>query len=381
MAGPFTRRSAAALAVVVASLALVAGVEGLGEPGDAGVVAEPAVRIDPPTPRVTFSFTGDTHTSRHVNWSAQLPDGTFDYRHMFANIAPYVGWADVAVCHFENPVAPPGQPVIIEPPEMSAAATLATALASGGFDRCSVASNHSLDRGVAGIDATLDALDAAGLGHSGMARSAGERRAVPFEVNGIAIAHLSYSYGFDGNVVPASEPWRTNPIDPAVIVADAVQARADGADAVIVSLHWGAAANVQPTAYQRTIAEAVTAPGVIDLVVGHHAHVLQPISKVNGTWVVWGLGNLLSNHPTGPKLPAAAQDGAIVSVELTKARDGSISVSRPSAVPTWVDKTNRHVIRTTFERFDPSLPTTTRAQLTVSHARTSGVMAGFVAVP
>ncbi len=120
---------------------------------------------------------------------------------------------------------------------------------------------------------------------------------------------------------------------------------------------------------------------MIDLIVGHHAHVLQPITEVNGTWVVWGLGNLLSNHPTGPKLPASAQDGAIVSVEVTKAPDGSVSVSRPSAVPTWVDKTNRHTIRTTFERFDTALPAATRAALAVSHARTSGVMAGFIAVP
>ena len=359
------------------SLAAVAGVEGLSGPS-AGTVDERAVRIEPPIPRATFSFTGDTLTLRRVNYSAQLPDGSYDYTHMFANIAPYVRWADVAVCHFENPIAPPGQPVIIEPPEMSASWELAPALAAGGFDRCSTASNHSMDRGAAGIDATLHALDGAGISHHGMARTAAERRAVPFDVNGIGVAHLSYSYAFDGNPLPPGEPWRANRIDPAVIVADARQARADGAEVVIVSLHWGAAGAVQPTASQRAVANAITAPGVIDLVVGHHAHVLQPISQVNGTWVLWGLGNLLSDHPTGPLLPTASQDGAIVSVGFTKSAGGAITVGRPSAVPTWVDKGARHTIRTTLERFDPSLPTTTRAQLAASHARTSDVMAGFV---
>jgi poly-gamma-glutamate synthesis protein (capsule biosynthesis protein) len=246
--------------------------------GGAADVVAVAERVEEPTRRATFSFTGDTLTLRRVNYSAQQPDGTYDYTHMFERIAPFISWADVAVCHFENPIAPPGQPVIIEPPEMSASWELAPALAGAGFDRCSTASNHSMDRGAAGIDATTNALEAAGIGFHGMARTPAERRAVPFDVNGISVAHLSYSFNFDGNALPAGEPWRSNRIDPAVIVADATQARADGAEAVIVSLHWGATGAVQPTAYQRTIAEAVTAPGVIDLIVGHHAHVLQPIS-------------------------------------------------------------------------------------------------------
>lgn len=95
--------------------------------------------------------------------------------------------------------------------------------------------------------------------------------------------------------------------------------------------------------------------------------------------MVWGLGNLLSDHPTGPLLPAASQDGAIVSVELTQEPGGPVVVGRPSAVPTWVDKTRGHVIRTTFEAGDPTLPASTRAALTQSHARTTSLLAGFVA--
>ena len=368
-----------AVALVTAVVVSAIGTAAIAAPGiGSAVVGETAERVEPPMPRATFSFTGDTLTLRRVNYSALQPDGTYDYHHMFAGLAPYLRWADVAICHFENPVAPPGQPVIVEPPAMSASWELAPALAAAGFDRCSTASNHSMDRGAAGIDATLNALDGAGITHHGMARSARERVAVPFDVNGISVAHLSYSFNFDGHALPAGQPWRANRIDPAVIIADATQARADGADAVIVSLHWGATGAVQPTADQRTIAQQITAPGVIDLIVGHHAHVLQPITQVNGIWVAWGLGNLLSDHPTGPKLPPASQDGAIVSFEITKAPDGSIAVHRPTAVPTWVDKANRHTIRTTYERFDTSLPAGTRAQLEISHARTATLLAGFV---
>lgn len=380
MSGFLSRWNVLALVLSGALFAAAGAVIGLGSFDGAADADTAAERLNPPAPRATFSFTGDTLTLRRVNYSARKPDGTFDYHHMFRGIEPYISWADVAICHVENPVAPPGEPVIIEPPEMSSAASLASALASGGFDRCSTASNHSLDRGAAGIDATLGALDAAGIAHHGTARTADERRAQPFVVNDIGVAHLSYSYGFDGKPFPAGEPWRANPIDAAVIVADAARARADGAEAVIVSLHWGATAAAQPTSYQRTVAEAITASGMIDLIVGHHAHVLQPITQVNGVWVVWGLGNLLSDHPTGPLLPPASQDGAIVSVTLAKGPTGEIRVSTPTAIPTWVDKQQGHVIRTTLEMHDPALPISTRAELTRSHARTSALLAGFVIV-
>ena len=72
----------------------------------------------------------------------------------------------------------------------------------------------------------------------------------------------------------------------------------------------GSTRAVQATADQRRIAEAVTASGAIDIIVGHHAHLLQPIEQVNGVWVVWGLGNHLSNHPTSDEWPPCQTRGA-----------------------------------------------------------------------
>ena len=75
------------------------------------------------------------------------------------------------MCHLETPVAPPGTPPDGSYPTYGVPAQIAPALAAAGFDRCSVASNHSIDKGEAGIDSTLNALDAAGVGHAGMARA------------------------------------------------------------------------------------------------------------------------------------------------------------------------------------------------------------------
>lgn len=369
-----TRRAMVLLTVVVAALGLGAS-PGLTDRATGELHA--AVRTTPPARRASFAFTGDILTHRPVNFAARRPDGTYDYSPMFDRLAPLLSFFDVPVCHLEQPVAPPGTAVIVGPDIHSSAASIGVAIRGAGYRRCSTASNHNLDRGIAGIDATVAALTAAGVGQSGLARSPAEAIPRVFEVNGIAAAHLSYSYSIGGSL-PPGESWRANRIDNAAIVAAARDARTRGADIVIVSLHWGDSARSAPSAYQRQVAQAITAPGDIDLIVGHHAHVLQPIEQVNGTWVVWGLGNILSNMPTGP-FPPSSQDGAVATVAFTQDVSGAVSVGRPLVYPTWVDRDHGYVIRRTSEASDHALPLSVRQQLAVSEARTRSVLGAFFA--
>ena len=342
---------------------------------DAATVSLAATRLDQPPARATFAFTGDLHAVRAVNRGALQPDGTFDYSPMFADVAEWLSRADVAVCHMEQPIAPPGQPVFVEPPVLSSAAALVPALAQAGYDLCSTASNHGMDRGVGGVTATLDALDAVGIGHHGTARTADEASAHIFQTNGISVAFLSSTFALQAS---RDQPWRTNVTEPNALIADARRAREDGAVVVVLSLEWGIDKQSAPTAQQRALAEQLTRSGAFDLIVGHQAHVLQPIDQANGTWVVWGLGNFLSNHPSSSDWPASSQDGAIVFVEITQSPTGQIDVGRPTAIPTWVDKTNGFTIRTVDDRTDPTLSASTRSALGASLERTRSVMGGFL---
>jgi poly-gamma-glutamate synthesis protein (capsule biosynthesis protein) len=325
------------------------------------------------------AFTGDVLTHRVVNREALQPDGRYDYSSMFAGIAPLVSAADLAICHLEAPVAPSGEDVIIPPEQLSSAASITDALAAAGFDRCSTASNHSADRGAAGVDATVAAFEAAGISQSGMARSEAGRLPAIVTVNNVRFAHLSYSYGFDGRSFPAGERWRANLIDPQQVIDDAAAERALGAEVVVVSLHWGASQAKRPTDDQQRIADAITASGQVNLIVGHHAHVLQPISQVNGVWVVWGLGDFLSDLPTSDEWGASTQDGALVSVTFERAADGAIAVATPTVRPTWCDKDNGHVVRSTAEQNDPALSDGVREELRRSEERTRGVLGEFIA--
>ncbi|WP_162942326.1 CapA family protein [Desertimonas flava] len=334
-----------------------------------------------------MAFTGDSlwHSplwaGAQANWAAAHPDGPagYDFTPMLAGLAPLVANVDLAVCHLETPIAPEGEGFTTAP-RYGVPAEVAAATAAAGFDRCSTASNHTLDRGVAGIDRTVTVLEAAGLGVSGMARTPDEIAPRVFIVDGVRVTHLSYTFSYNGLRMPAGEEWRSATIDPARIVADATAARALGAQLVIVSMHWGNEKDHTITSSQREVAAAITASGQIDLVVGHHAHVLQGIEQVNGVWVIYGLGNVVSNMPTGSTWPAASQDAAVAAVSFTPRSDGSgFDVSTPVIHPTWCDRDAGWIVRLVQPTLaDPATPPGLRARLEASLARTMTILGPFV---
>ncbi len=328
---------------------------------------------------VSMEFSGDILIHRPL--IAQALDyghGAYDFTPMFARIAPIITAADVGFCHFETPIAPPGEPLSYHP-IYGVPREVIGGMVSAGFDRCSTASNHSFDRGARGIDATVTALEEAGIASAGMARTPEEAQAKLFTVKGIRFAQLAYTFGLNGLVLPADQPWRVRLLDADRIIADARAARDRGAEYVVVNLHWGSEKNWPITAEQRRLAEALTAGGQVDLIVGEHVHVLQPIEQVNGKWVVYGMSNLISNLPGGADFPDASQDGGLFTLSVSRQADGSFVTSRPVVHPTWVDHAG-YVVRPVLEDLaDPATPAGVRAALEVSLARTRAVLGDYVA--
>jgi len=237
-------------------------------------------------------------------------------------------------------------------------------------------------RGIAGIERTVDALRTAGVAQSGMAREPTEIEPAVFEVEGVPLSHLSYTWSYNGLSLPDGQEWRSALIDPDRILADATRARALGARLVVVSLHWGAEGEHAPTSYQRRIADEITASGLVDLVVGHHAHVLQPIEQINGRWVVFGLGNILSNLPTSERWPDASQDAAVVVVDAVVDEDGSVRIERPTAIATWVDRDAGWIVRLVdAELARDDLGAVHRQRLQASRDRTAAVLGDHLVAP
>jgi poly-gamma-glutamate capsule biosynthesis protein CapA/YwtB (metallophosphatase superfamily) len=245
--------------------------------------------------------------------------GGLDFRPLLAGVAPIVQGADVAICHLETPLAPPGGPYRGYP-AFSVPPDIAPALADTGFDACSTASNHTFDQGAAGIDRTLATLDAAGIRHAGSARTPAEAEAITLIPTPVAdVALLSYTFGFNGIPAPGGEDWRGARIDEGRILADAARARPADADVVVVALHWGDEYQSEPTATQRDLGPRLVASPDVDLVLGHHAHVVQPVEAVGGEWVVYGMGNFVADHET--VLPAN-EEGLLVRFTFTEGPSG-----------------------------------------------------------
>jgi poly-gamma-glutamate synthesis protein (capsule biosynthesis protein) len=253
---------------------------------------------------------------------------------MLAGLGPQIRSADLAVCHLEVPLAPPGGP-FSGYPAFSAPPSLADGLRQLGYDACSTASNHSLDKGFAGVRRTLDNLDRVGLRHAGMARSEREARTPTIvSVKGVRVALLSYSYGFNGIPLPQGRPYAANKLDAKRVITEAKAARSRGAEVVVASLHWGTEYNHRPNSQQLRIAAQLAESRTVDLVLGHHAHVVQPVDSVRGMWVAYGLGNSIAgashNYAGG-----ATREGLLARFTLSERPDGRFGVSRVGLVPTY----------------------------------------------
>ena len=285
---------------------------------------------------------------------------------MFAAVSSPISEADLALCHLETPLSPdntnlsvPDRLVFNTPREM------ADALAGAGFDGCEFASNHTMDMGIDGLAATEEVVREAGMGYAGP--TADEERSgraevyeVPAEGGTAQVAHLAYTYTYPNSgtpttTVPGEAPWLVDAswpnLDSDGILEQAGAARDEGADFVVVSMHWGNEYQAQPTEDQTRIAGDLLSSGEVDLILGTHVHVIQPCEQVEGRHVIYGLGNFLSNQSpdTHASLAPATQEGMVATFTLTRDEEGEVS-SRMEYRPTRVEivpgpQPGPHIIR------------------------------------
>jgi poly-gamma-glutamate synthesis protein (capsule biosynthesis protein) len=313
-------------ALVTATTVLLGIVAGCGSRQEATVrdssrkddaAAKSEARAGAPSQRpFTLVATGDilSHDSVIRQAREDATGSGYDFRKMLAGAKPLASGADLAICHMETVYGRSdgpftGYPAFKTPPDVAAA------VKDSGYESCSSASNHSMDDGVDGVRRTITAMDEAGLKHAGSAASARARgHTTMMKAGGAKVAQLAYTYGTNDIPVPKNKRWAVNLIDPQRIIADARAARRAGADIVVTSMHWGTEWQQAPDSSQKQLAKQLTRSRDssgrkdVDLIIGTHAHVPQPYEKVNGTWVVYGMGDQLAgkmNDPRGAMSSAA----------------------------------------------------------------------------
>jgi poly-gamma-glutamate capsule biosynthesis protein CapA/YwtB (metallophosphatase superfamily) len=319
----------------------VAAARGLMRTATPTPTAAPAPPPAPGTVRLTIGVSGDLLPHLPVVARARALAGGrgYDFRPLLRPIRRWVRRNSLAFCHVETPLTPAvpaGYPRFNSPP------ALARAVKDTGFDACSTASNHSLDRGQAGIAATRRALTRAGVRHTGTFSSLRQqRRPLMLRARGVRVALLAYTQMTNG--IPLPHPWSVNLASAGRILRDAKRARRAGARAVIVNLHWGTEYRHAPDAFQLRLARRLTRGKAITAIVGQHAHVVQPIRRLNGRWIVFGSGNLLSNQ-SAACCAAATQDGMLVTLHL-RVRGDRARVEKVRYAPTYVRHPDMRVLR------------------------------------
>jgi poly-gamma-glutamate capsule biosynthesis protein CapA/YwtB (metallophosphatase superfamily) len=325
----------------------------------------------------TIAAAGDVIIHRAIAAAAQahaLSPGSYDFGPLLRPVEPWISDADLAICHLEGTLSPTNTGLLYQqgdehPAYFNGPHEVAEALSAAGYDACSTAGNHAMDRGLTGVRETLEVLDAAGIGHSGTARSATERLPTLYRVNGVRVAHIAYTIGTN-EPRPSEAGWAVNIIDADAIVADARWARERGSEFTVVSLHWGTQYQATPDGLQERLAEALAASPDIDLILGHHAHTVQPIERIGTKVVVYGMGNHLSNIRTMPDgSKSGAEDGVVVHLTVAEQTGGGFAVTGVEFTATWVDPATKRVLPVAHNLAygsDPAL----LPSLTASQART-----------
>jgi poly-gamma-glutamate synthesis protein (capsule biosynthesis protein) len=314
--------------LLVALLALLSGGAGLS----------PAAAL-PPTPTVRVLALGDVMLGRYVGLT--IANHGDDFGYPLAALVPDLRAADLSLANLEGPLVadpPPYRPTVsdLETLPLIGDRRAAPALAAAGFGVLGLANNHALDAGPAGVAATRAALAQAGVLPVGAGAGPQAARAPQIRtIHGLRVAILARSaiptnQHADALGAPATEQPAlldpTRPADLADLAADLAAARA-GADVVILIMHWGVEYTTQVRDSQQRIA-AVAVDAGVDLVIGAHPHVAQPVELRGSrpTLIAWSLGNAVFDQQWRPDL----RQGLALDAEFD--RQGLI---RARARPLW----------------------------------------------
>ena len=274
-------------------------------------VKEPVIdEIKEETFKATMIMTGDNLIHSSIYKDASIGNNNYDFRKMYDLIKPIVENYDIAYYNQETILG--GKELgVSNYPTFNSPQEVGDAMIDCGFNLVSLATNHTMDKGERGAISSRNYWNSKdGVLAVGSYSSFEERNNIPVrEVNNISYTMLNYTYGTNGINVPKGKEYLVNVWPTDLYLNDVsrdtkyqeykeqvkkdIESVRDSVDVLIVAMHWGVEYTHEPTAYQKDIAEYLASLDV-DIVIGTHPHVIQPITWIDDTLVMYSLGNLIS---------------------------------------------------------------------------------------
>jgi len=313
--------------------------------------------------QATFAAMGDLLMHETVKRSAivanqkdvtQKSTNHEGYDALFEGVAPLLQQADYAFANLETPIAPQNNRGV-RSMVFNASTPLLPALKEAGFDMVSFANNHVYDQGRAGFIETLENLEQSPLEYVGAGKTCAEAKAATIvDINTIKVAFIAGTLVFNDNDNRGENEACANALKAEEVIEASRAARANGAELVVLSVHWGREYRTKPQSTHIALAHQLM-DGGIDLLLGHHPHVLQPFeiytTKDHRTALsVYSLGNAISNQSAWYEYnlhrpnQANTRDGLVlmvdfVRVEYPKTKHSPAQIrtelANVRAIPTW----------------------------------------------
>jgi poly-gamma-glutamate synthesis protein (capsule biosynthesis protein) len=246
---------------------------------------------------------------------------TYHFESIYSLIKPYIEPADIAFINQETLLAGKafgfsGYPRFNTPQE------LGDALVSTGFDVVNHATNHIMDKGEKAVFATMDYWDAhPEIAYLGIHKSPEQRnRQVIIEKNHIKVGFLAYTMETNGLPVPGDKPYLVS-LGNTAVMAEEIDRLRPNCDFLVVSMHWGVEYEYTPNAVQERMSKFL-AEHKVDLVIGHHPHVIQPFAAIprpdgGVMFCFYSLGNFVSAQIRSSTLLGGLMYLKIKKTELT----------------------------------------------------------------
>lgn len=256
----------------------------------------------------------------------------------FKHMDNYFKAADIVIGNYETTTNPKreyaGYPMFNTPN------TAIKAIAKSGINVLNTNNNHSIDTGLDGIISTLNNIRDEGILTVGT-QLPGESKRLDMNLKGISVGIVSYSYGYnglEGRLTKEELDTYVNKIDEDKIEKSIKDSIDYGNDFTLVVIHWGNEYQVEPNSFQKNLAKKMSGWGA-DVVIGGHPHVMQPTEMIDDTFVIYSLGNYVSDQRLETLDNIETERGAVIGFTLEKNHStGEKKVTKKHAIPTWVYK-------------------------------------------
>ena len=249
---------------------------------------------------VSFMAVGDNLIHAAIYMNAYAKYGAYEFDDIYSEIKYFVESKDVAYINQET-ILGGTELGLSHYPMFNSPHEIGEAVANAGFDWIASCSNHSMDKFEAGIISDLNFWDQyPDIVTTGLNRSFKEQQTNKYiERNGVKFGVLGYTYGTNGIEIPEGKEYLVNLYSKERIKED-VERLKGTCDSILVSMHWGDEYSTTPNAEQLELAQYMADLGV-DVIIGEHPHVIQPMDWVEGkdgnrTLVIYSLGNFLSSQ-------------------------------------------------------------------------------------